>query len=87
MAGCEADELDLGRVGLYMYQQVTKRYVLLRCDCVVSGFYLTDLDPGVSKQVFGIAFKMLVHHREEGGSPGGRHRLGVAPPKGKLLTQ
>jgi hypothetical protein len=25
-----------------MYQQITKRYVPLRCDCVVSGFYQTD---------------------------------------------
>jgi hypothetical protein len=42
MAGCEADELDLGQVGLNMYQEITKRYVLLRCDYPVSGFYQTD---------------------------------------------
>jgi hypothetical protein len=86
MAGCEADELDLGRVGLYMYQQITKRYVLLRCDYPASGFYLTDQIQAYPKQVFGFAFKMLVQHRDEGGSLGRVIDSGC-PTKGKLLTQ
>jgi hypothetical protein len=85
MAKCEADELDLGRVGLYMYQQVTRRYVLLRCDCVVSGFYLTGPDPGVSKQVFGIAFKDACSaSRKRGLARGGVIASGVAPPRRKV---
>jgi hypothetical protein len=40
MARC--DELDLGRVGRYMYQQITKRYVPLCCDRTVSRFYQRD---------------------------------------------
>jgi hypothetical protein len=83
MAGSEADELDLGRVDPYMYQQITKKYVPLRCDYAVSGFYQTDqIQPYPSRSW--IAFKMLVQHREEGQREA-RHPTRVAPPKASSL--
>lgn len=76
MAVGEADELDLGRVGLYMYQQITKRYVLLRCDYPASGFYQTDQIQAYPSRSLDLPSRCLFSI-ETRGQLGARHRLGL----------
>lgn len=65
-----------------MYQQITKRYVPLRCDCTVSGFYQTDEIQAYPSRSWDCS-KMLVQHREEGGSA--RRVIDSGLPKASCL--
>jgi hypothetical protein len=70
----EADDLDLGRVGRYMYQQITKRYVPLCCDCTVSGFYQRDQIRAYPSRSW-IATRCLFSIEKRGGQREARHQL------------
>jgi hypothetical protein len=82
MAGC--DELDLGRVGRYMYQQITKRYVPLCCDRTVSRFYQRDQIQAYPSRPW-IATRCLFSIKRGGSAR--RVINSGCPTKGKLLTQ
>jgi hypothetical protein len=64
-----------------MYQQITKRYVPLRCDCAVSGFYQTDQIQAYPSRSL-IASRCLFSIEKRGAARGASSTRGC-PTKGK----